>query len=182
LARPGPRLAEISLAGDTSWFFPFQCDPVQFDVCGRGFDGALVDQAQPGTPAALAGLEPGDVITKPNGEPVKDAGDLTRRVGSLKPGDKVELAFIRNGVEKTVNMADGTDHILGATVVARHAGEMINGLSLAITTGTGLRALAKVIHTYPTQAEAIKMAAEAYCRTRLTPQRKSLAKRWLARR
>jgi pyruvate/2-oxoglutarate dehydrogenase complex dihydrolipoamide dehydrogenase (E3) component len=79
-----------------------------------------------------------------------------------------------------IHVREGTDRILGATVVARHAGEMINGLSLAITSGIGLRGLARVIHTYPTQAEAIKMAAEAYNRTRLTPILKSLTRRWLA--
>jgi pyruvate/2-oxoglutarate dehydrogenase complex dihydrolipoamide dehydrogenase (E3) component len=79
-----------------------------------------------------------------------------------------------------IHVRDGTDRILGATVVARHAGEMINGLSLAITSGIGLRGLARVIHTYPTQAEAIKMAADAYNRTRLTPTLKSLTRRWLA--
>ena len=57
---------------------------------------------------------------------------------------------------------------------------MINGLSLAISAGIGLRALARVIHTYPTQAEAIKMAADAYSRKRLTPMLRSLSKRWLA--
>ena len=61
-----------------------------------------------------------------------------------------------------IHTKEGTDEILGATLVASHAGEMINGLSLAITAGIGLRALSKVIHTYPTQAEAIKMAADAY--------------------
>jgi pyruvate/2-oxoglutarate dehydrogenase complex dihydrolipoamide dehydrogenase (E3) component len=80
-----------------------------------------------------------------------------------------------------IHVRDGTDQILGATVVARHAGEMINGLSLAITSGIGLSALAKVIHTYPTQAGAIKMAADAYRRSRLSPERKSLIRRWLAR-
>jgi pyruvate/2-oxoglutarate dehydrogenase complex dihydrolipoamide dehydrogenase (E3) component len=79
-----------------------------------------------------------------------------------------------------IHVRQGTDRILGATVVARHAGEMINGLSLAISSGIGLRALARVIHTYPTQAEAIKMAADAYNRTRLTPTLKSLTRRWLA--
>jgi len=79
-----------------------------------------------------------------------------------------------------IHVRQGTDRILGATVVACHAGEMINGLSLAISTGIGLRALARVIHTYPTQAEAIKMAAEAYERTRLTPFLRALSKRWLA--
>jgi pyruvate/2-oxoglutarate dehydrogenase complex dihydrolipoamide dehydrogenase (E3) component len=80
-----------------------------------------------------------------------------------------------------IHVKDGTDRILGATVVARHAGEMINGLSLAITAGIGLRALARVIHTYPTQAAAIKMAADAYNRARFTPTLKSLSRRWLAR-
>ena len=40
--------------------------------------GAIVDEAMPGTPAAEAGLKPGDVITKLNGKAVKDAADLTR--------------------------------------------------------------------------------------------------------
>ena len=64
-----------------------------------------------------------------------------------------------------IHTREGTDEILGATVVASHAGEMIDGLSLAITSGIGLSALAQVIHTYPTQTEAIKMAANAYERT-----------------
>jgi pyruvate/2-oxoglutarate dehydrogenase complex dihydrolipoamide dehydrogenase (E3) component len=80
-----------------------------------------------------------------------------------------------------IHVRQGTDRILGATVVARHAGEMINGLSLAISSGIGLGTLARVIHTYPTQAGAIKMAADAYCRTRLTPALKSLSTWWLAR-
>ncbi|MDK9718680.1 MAG: mercuric reductase, partial [Trichlorobacter sp.] len=68
-----------------------------------------------------------------------------------------------------VHLKQGTDRILGATIVARHAGEMINEFSLAITNGLGLGAIAKTIHPYPTQAEAIKKLADAYNRTRLTP-------------
>jgi pyruvate/2-oxoglutarate dehydrogenase complex dihydrolipoamide dehydrogenase (E3) component len=79
-----------------------------------------------------------------------------------------------------IHVREHTDRILGATVVSRHAGEMINGLSLAISSGIGLRALARVVYAYPTQAEAIKMAADAYNRARVTPTLKSLAKRWLA--
>jgi pyruvate/2-oxoglutarate dehydrogenase complex dihydrolipoamide dehydrogenase (E3) component len=80
-----------------------------------------------------------------------------------------------------IHVRDGTDRILGATVVARHAGEMINEISLAINAGIGLGVLARVIHAYPTQAAAIKMAAEAYTRAGLTPTLKSRAMRWLAR-
>jgi len=79
-----------------------------------------------------------------------------------------------------IHIKSDSDRILGATAVARHAGEMINGISLAITSGIGLREFSRVIHTYPTQAEAIKMAAEAYMRTRLTPSLKSLSSRWLS--
>jgi pyruvate/2-oxoglutarate dehydrogenase complex dihydrolipoamide dehydrogenase (E3) component len=79
-----------------------------------------------------------------------------------------------------IHVKQGSDQILGATVVACHAGEMINGLSLAISSRIGLRRLARVIHTYPTQAEAIKMAADAYMRTRRTRMLRSLSRRWLA--
>ena len=70
--------------------------------------GAIVDETMPGTPAAEAGLKPGDVITKLNGKDVKDAADLTLRIGSFKPNDKVELTYLRNGEEKTaqVTLAD----------------------------------------------------------------------------
>ena len=80
-----------------------------------------------------------------------------------------------------IHVRQGTDTILGATIVARHAGEMINGISLAMVAGIGLRTLATVIHAYPTQAEAIKMAADAYTRTRLSPVLRWLSRRWLNR-
>ena len=72
-----------------------------------------------------------------------------------------------------------TDKVVGATIVARHAGEMISELTLAMANRLGLRALAKTIHPYPTQGEAIKKVADAYNRTRLTPRLKSLFTAWL---
>jgi pyruvate/2-oxoglutarate dehydrogenase complex dihydrolipoamide dehydrogenase (E3) component len=63
----------------------------------------------------------------------------------------------------------GTGTILGATLVARHAGEMISEVTLAMTTGAGLGDLAGTIHPYPTQAEVFRKAGDAYNRTRLTP-------------
>ena len=80
-----------------------------------------------------------------------------------------------------IHVRDGSDRILGATVVARHAGEMINAVSLAMVAGIGLRTLADVVHAYPTQAEALKMAADAYTRTRLTPFLACMARLWLRR-
>ena len=70
----------------------------------------------------------------------------------------------------------GTDSILGATIVARHAGEMISEVTAAMTAGTGLRSIAGTIHPYPTQAEAIRKTADAYQRTRLTPTVQRLLK------
>jgi len=79
-----------------------------------------------------------------------------------------------------VLVREGSDEILGATIVARHAGEMISELTLAIVGRVGLRALARTIHPYPTQAEAIRKVADAYNRTRLTPFVRRVFERWLA--
>jgi len=80
-----------------------------------------------------------------------------------------------------VHVRERTDQILGATIVARHAGDMINEITLAMVAGIGLRTLSRVIHAYPTQAEAIRCAADAYNRTRLTPRIRARLRRWLER-
>ncbi len=87
--------------------------------------------------------------------------------------DGEEAGFVK------IHVKEGTDRILGATIVARHAGEMINEITLAMVAGIGLRTLTRVIHAYPTQSDAIKKAADAYYRTRLTPFWKSLLRGWL---
>jgi len=79
-----------------------------------------------------------------------------------------------------VHVRTGTDRILGATVVARHAGEMISELTLAMVGGLGLKDLARTIHPYPTQAEAFKKVGDAYSRTRLTPLIRGVFRHWLA--
>jgi pyruvate/2-oxoglutarate dehydrogenase complex dihydrolipoamide dehydrogenase (E3) component len=78
-----------------------------------------------------------------------------------------------------IHVREGTDRILGATVVARHAGEMISDLSLAMHAGIGMRELAHVSHPYPTQAAAIKMAASVFSRSHRSRIGKWLAKTWL---
>lgn len=78
-----------------------------------------------------------------------------------------------------VHVKKGTDTILGATIVARHAGEMISEISVAMQAKMGLGSLSSVIHPYPTQAEAIRRAADAYNRTRLTPTVKGIFDRLL---
>lgn len=80
-----------------------------------------------------------------------------------------------------IHVREGSDKILGATIVARHAGEMINSVSMAMVAGIGLRGLAKVVQAYPTQGAAIREAADAYVATQLTPRMFNLARRWLRR-
>ncbi|WP_195180520.1 hypothetical protein [Mesorhizobium sp. INR15] len=65
------------------------------------------------------------------------------------------------------HVREGTDQILGATMVARHAGEMINTASLAIAAKVGLRTLGGIIHDFPTQSEAIAAAGEACAQSQL---------------
>lgn len=78
-----------------------------------------------------------------------------------------------------IHLAKGKDRILGATLVASHAGEMLTALTLAMKKGIGLGAFLDVIHPYPTQAEAIKAAATQHARRRLTPRVKRLFGAWM---
>jgi pyruvate/2-oxoglutarate dehydrogenase complex dihydrolipoamide dehydrogenase (E3) component len=101
----------------------------------------------------------------------RDAGKkgiaVTTLTVSLADVDRAVLDGESEGFAR-VHLRKGTDKILGATIVARHAGEMINEFSLAITNGLGLAAIGRTIHPYPTQAEVIKKLADAHNRTRLT--------------
>jgi pyruvate/2-oxoglutarate dehydrogenase complex dihydrolipoamide dehydrogenase (E3) component len=112
----------------------------------------------------------------------KDAHDKRVEVLSLTvPLSDIDRALLDGETEgfARVHLKKGSDKILGATIVARHAGEMISELTLAITSGLGLSSIGKTIHPYPTQAEAIKRLADAYNRTRLTPFIKKLFTTWL---
>lgn len=98
------------------------------------------------------------------------------------PMNDVDRAIIdgEEGGFVKIHVRASSDRILGATIVGRHAGEMINEISLAMVAGIGLKTIGEVIHSYPTQAEAIRRAADAYNKTRLTPLIKRLTTRWLA--
>jgi len=100
----------------------------------------------------------------------------------LKPLKEVDRAVIDGKEEGFVKILvkECSDKILGATIVARHAGEMISEVTCVIQGGMGLGFLASVIHPYPTQAEAIRATGDLYIRTRLTPFVKKLFTRYLA--
>lgn len=89
--------------------------------------------------------------------------------------DSEDTGFVK------LHVRDGTDQIIGATIVARHAGEMISEVTMAIVAGVGLRRLSNIIHVSPVQADAIKSAADAYCRAEITPTIQTRLRRWLAR-
>ncbi|MBI2516469.1 MAG: mercuric reductase [Opitutae bacterium] len=89
--------------------------------------------------------------------------------------DGEDAGFVR------VHVRRGSDEILGATIVAEHAGDMISEFTVAMKGGLGLRTLGAAIHPYPTQAEAIRRLGDLYNRTRLTPLVKRLFGWWLAR-
>jgi pyruvate/2-oxoglutarate dehydrogenase complex dihydrolipoamide dehydrogenase (E3) component len=99
-------------------------------------------------------------------------------IQSLADVDRAVLDGETDGFLK-IHVRQGGDRILGATLVATHAGEMISELTLAIGAGIGLTAIARTIYPYPTQAEAIRKIADAYNRTRLTPRVKWLLGKWL---
>jgi pyruvate/2-oxoglutarate dehydrogenase complex dihydrolipoamide dehydrogenase (E3) component len=88
-----------------------------------------------------------------------------------RPLEEVDRAILDGDDEGfvKVHVRKGTDRILGATIVAKHAGEMISEITLAMTAGIGLKRIASTIHPYPTQAEAIQQTGNAYLRGKLTP-------------
>jgi pyruvate/2-oxoglutarate dehydrogenase complex dihydrolipoamide dehydrogenase (E3) component/uncharacterized membrane protein YdjX (TVP38/TMEM64 family) len=73
-----------------------------------------------------------------------------------------------------------TGRILGGTIVARHAGETIGQLTLAMVAKQSVAVLSSTIHSYPTQAEVLGKLGDAYMRTKLTPTVKKVFEKWLA--
>jgi S1-C subfamily serine protease len=70
----------------------------------KSVGGAIVSSVSPGSAAAEAGLERGDVITSFNGQPVHDTNSLRNRVADAQPGATAALGIIRDGTEKTVSV------------------------------------------------------------------------------
>ena len=113
----------------------------------------------------------------------QEAQEQGMKINTIKiPFSSVDRA-IADGEEDgfvKIHHQRGSDRILGATIVSRHAGETISEVTTAMVNKIGLNGLSNVIHPYPTQAEAIKKAADTYRRTLLTPTSKQFL-RWLTR-
>jgi len=69
--------------------------------------GALVRGVEAGAPAALAGVEAGDVILKFGGVAIEKSADLPRFVGNIKPGSKSTLTVFRRGATKELSVTVG---------------------------------------------------------------------------
>ena len=120
---------------------------------------------------------------------------------SLEHIDRCILDGETDGFLK-VHVRQGSDEILGATIVSSHAGDIISELTLAMQTKTGtllrtpavngldltwhrwhsagLGAIGSVIHPYPTQADVVRLNAGNYNRTRLTPTVKAIFNRLMS--
>ncbi len=88
-----------------------------------------------------------------------------------QPMGHIDRAILEDTAEGFVKIhtRKGTDRIIGATIVAQHAGELISEVCLAMNNRVGLSKISAVIHPYPTQAEAIRKVGDQFNRTRLTP-------------
>ncbi|HYV56886.1 MAG TPA: mercuric reductase [Candidatus Nitrosopolaris sp.] len=96
------------------------------------------------------------------------------------PLAEVDRAVLEGGTEgfARLHLERRRGRILGATLVARHAGETIGEVVLAMTAGLGIDALGRTIHPYPTVADALRRTADAQRRTRLTPGVRRLFERY----
>jgi pyruvate/2-oxoglutarate dehydrogenase complex dihydrolipoamide dehydrogenase (E3) component len=105
--------------------------------------------------------------------------DVATITQSLSDVDRAILDGETEGFAR-VHYDKKTAKLLGGTIVARHAGEMLGELTLAITAKQSVSVLSSTIHTYPTQAEALRKIGDAYMRTKLTPTVKKVFAKWLA--
>jgi serine protease Do len=94
--------------------------------------GALVASVMPGDPADKAGIQVGDVIRSIDGNPVEDAGDLTRTIGHLPPGETISIQVWRKGKIKTleITLGERTSHMAQARGMDQQGDSEFLGMQL----------------------------------------------------
>jgi pyruvate/2-oxoglutarate dehydrogenase complex dihydrolipoamide dehydrogenase (E3) component len=99
---------------------------------------------------------------------------------SFKDVDRAVLDGEEEGFIK-IHVRKGKSKILGATIVARNAGDLMSEITLAMVTGKGVKSLSVgVIHPYPTQSDVVKRTASQYYEKKMSPFLKKMLKRWFS--
>lgn len=99
---------------------------------------------------------------------------------SFKDVDRAVLDGEEEGFIK-IHVRKGKSKILGATIVARNAGDLMSEITLAMVTGKGVKPLSVgVIHPYPTQSDVVKRTASQYYEKKMSPFLKKMLKRWFS--
>ena len=84
--------------------FSAQASPAVARVYGVK-SGVTISEVVSGKPAEKAGLQTGDTITAVNGKPVKSGDELVSIISSVRPGNKVDITYVRNGQQKQASVA-----------------------------------------------------------------------------
>jgi len=101
--------------------------------------GVLVERVVPNSPAFKAGLKPGDIIVKYNGEEVKDTADLQLKVMNTKPNSWVNIEVIRNGKRITVPVKVGSfDQISSLKEIFKEFGFSVQKLTPGLAKKFGI--------------------------------------------
>jgi Do/DeqQ family serine protease len=82
---------------------PGRAGDMQLELAG----GAVITAVEPGSPAARAGLEPGDVIVEVNGQPIQDAGDLRNLIGLMPVGADLQIVLYHDGRARSLEARVG---------------------------------------------------------------------------
>lgn len=99
----------------------------------KEISGLLVNSVVEGGGAAAAGMKKGDIITKVDGKKIMSSADLQEKVGRMRPGDKVQLSFLREDKERTVSVTLKGDEQLNVAKNTRSVTEIYNTLGASFS-------------------------------------------------
>lgn len=163
------------------------CSPFQFTHAADAMARVVIRNALfHGRARASALLVPRCTYTSPEIAQVGFQNHQAEEVGTPVDTFEVPLGHVDRAVVDgetggfvKVHVRRGTDRIIGGTIVANHAGDLISEITVAMRGGLGLRRIGDAIHPYPTQAEAVRRTGDLYQRSRLSPFVRRLFGKWL---
>jgi pyruvate/2-oxoglutarate dehydrogenase complex dihydrolipoamide dehydrogenase (E3) component len=177
---------QVYAAGDV-------CFPYQFTHTAEATSQILIQNALFPHPFGIGSAHVEDLIiprctyTDPE---IAHVGRFDEEI-LIKKGEVETITFPLNEVDRAIldgteegfiriHLRKGSDQLVGATLVAPHAGEMIGELTVAMKSGAGLGLISRTIHPYPTMAEVIKKAATAFRKKSLTENKRNILKKWFS--